>query len=100
MAKKERRQYKNIFDPTAGLFYNQPSTLIEDRATRKCSNVRFFNHNIEQSIGTSYFAGTDSSPLTGKILGFWEFAPAGGVPFLYSSRRPKLRNRTWLTLNE
>ncbi len=62
MAKRKRQRRKHSFAPDRGLVQNQTPTLINERNTPSCNNVKFRNGEVSKSPGYTLFA-SDGLPL-------------------------------------
>ena len=69
------KQYIRVANPTKGLDYRVPSTMIDSHATPSCSEVRLESGVVEKVAGTTAFAGTVATPLTGTVMAFNYLSP-------------------------
>ncbi len=63
MVRIRRQRIKHTFAPDRGLAQNLPSTLINERQTPECSNVKFRFGEVSKSPGYVKF-GSESLPLS------------------------------------
>ena len=80
MAKRRRRrQYHGIHAPVGGLKYALGTTVIGERNTPDCRNVRLTNGIISKNIGFRYFGSTSVTPLQGALMTLGVYHKAGAT---------------------
>ena len=74
----KRRKYHKIYAPTAGLKYDLASTMIGETNTPSCNEVILREGKVSKTTGTTYFAQTNTIPLSGTVMHIDQYYKSDG----------------------